>query len=369
MAMSVLAVLILIYLFKKEYTVVRNLITTVFLAVILASPYWYSIWKASQSEWYQSSVLRLGLFYTHYPLMNKLMSAVFAVYIMLVLFAFLRHRKNGETGSYFQNWHWMLLAFILGSLLAYNQQVITGKTIWPYHFAQYTIPLAMIVSVVLFYNIIKPWSRHIWGIGIFIIAAASFSFGIYTQAGTYNRFYEYYANRQSYAPLFNWFNEQKKDCVVLIADAPNDAPALDMLILAFTHCNIYNSGTVYSLMPDERVYHNYFSTLFFNGITAENIEEYIQENKNEIRGHLASNWKSLYGAPDFPDFQDTKLAGRIENFPDDYREFLSKNITDELNKYRLDYVLSTGPLTEEVMLALPNLKKELEENGIIVYSF
>ena len=369
MAMSVLAVLILIYLFKKEYTVVRNLITTVFLAVILASPYWYSLWKASQSEWYQSSVLRLGLFYTHYPLMNKLMSAVFAVYVILVLFALFKHRKNGETGSCFQNWHWMLLAFILGSLLAYNQQVITGKTIWPYHFAQYTIPLAMISSMTLFYNIVRGWSRYVWGAGIFVLVSASLSFGIYNQAGAYNRFYSRYANLQSHVSLFDWFNRQEKDCAILMGDVPYAVSNLETLILAFTHCNIYNSAIVYSLMPDERVYHSYFSYLFFKGVTAENIEEYLQENRDEARVRLSSNWKSLYGVIDFPDFQDTKLAGRIENFPDDYRGFLSKNITDELNKYRLDYVLSAGPLEEGIILALPNLKKAFEENGIIVYSF
>lgn len=369
-AMSILAALILIYLFQKEYEKIKNLLIIIFSAVLLASPYLYSLWRSSSHEWYQDSVLRLGLFYTHYPLMNKLMLVVLVLYLILVSFSSFKYRKTGEGASYFQNWHWMSLAFILGSFLAYNQQIITGKTIWPYHFVQYTIPLAMIVFMVLFYNIIKiEWSRYLWVAGIFTLISASLLFGIYTQLGAYNRFYARYAGLQSYASLFDWFNEQEKDCVIHVGNTPDLAPNLEMLILAFTHCNIYNSATVYSLMPDERVYHNYFSTLFFNGVTAENIEKYMREHEDEVRGRLSSNWKSLYGVTEFPDFEDTKLKGRIENLPEDYRKFLSKNITDELNKYRLDYVLLAGPLDDKVIRYAPNLKIAFEKNDMVVYSF
>ena len=141
-----------------------------------------------------------------------------------------------------------------------------------------------------------------------------------------------------------------------------------MLIPAFTHCNIYNSSTVFSLMPDERVYHNYFTYLFFRGVTDKTIEQYMREHEDEVRGWLSSNWKSLYGVTDFPDFEDATLEGRIKNFPEDYRAFLSKDLKAELSKYRLDYILSSGPLDDRVVRLFPNLNKVFEENDIIVYS-
>src|SRR3989338_3816171 len=220
MAVSVVAMLILIYFFKKEYGVVKNLAATLIFGFLLASPYWYISWQASQSSWYEDSLLRSGLFYTHYPLLNKLMLAVLAVYIILIIFQILKYEKSKpnfikeKSNFQFQDWHWFCLALILGSLWAYSQQILTGRTVWPYHFVQYSIPLAMIVLMVLFYNIVRKESVWLWRAGIFAIVSVSLSFGIYTQASVYNgAAYEYYRNLQLSAPLFDELNKKEKDCV------------------------------------------------------------------------------------------------------------------------------------------------------------
>lgn len=377
-AVSITAALTVLYLFKKEYGIVRNLIIVLLLAFLWSSPYWYSVWQSSHHEWYEASALRTGLFYTHYPLMNKFMLAVLLVYTLLTAFAFFKNKKSGVSpppgspiqriGGYFQDWHLFCLALILGSLWVYSQQIITGMTVWPYHFVQYTIPFGMIVSSVLLYTIIKKESTYVWGLGVFVMISASLLLGIYTQAGAYHRFYSRYADLQSYASLYHWLNQQEKDCVILLGNIPAEVSNLDTLITAFTHCNIYNSNIVESFMPDERALHSYFVHLLFRGVTAENVEQYVQENEDETRGYLFSNWKSLYGVTDFPDFKDTKLEKRISDLPQNYREFLSKDIRAELNRYRLDYILSDGPLNPRVIRIFPDLRKVFEKDAIVIYS-
>ncbi|MEK7646886.1 MAG: hypothetical protein AAB378_00750 [Patescibacteria group bacterium] len=377
MAVSVVAMLVLIYLLKKDYRIIKNLIAVVWFGLLLASPYWYISWQVSQSPWYEDSLLRSGLFYTHYPLLNKLTLAILALYIVVVLFSVLKHSdkaaamKDRIFGS-FKDWHWFCLALILGSLWTYSQQIITGRTVWPYHFVQYSIPLAMIVFMVLLYNIVRKESAWLWRAGVFAVILASLSFGIYTQASVYNSgSYGYYRNLQSYAPLFDELNKKEKDCVVLVREDGPESKMLNVMIPAFTHCNRYSSTEAPSLMPNERSSHGYLVALRFNGVEADAIDEYLQANKREARGHLYSNWLGVYGHPanDFPDFSDRVLEQRLKEFPENYRQFMARDFKAELNKYRLDYILSVGSLPKNIVGQLDGVQLIFDSNNLFLYTF
>lgn len=380
-AVSISAILILIYSLKRNYSVVKNLIATLFFGILFASPYWYISWQASMSAWYEDSLLRSGLFYTRYPLLNKLTLMILAVYLILVLFAFFRYIASHsdkaasikeKAKGYFQDWHWFCLALILGSLWAYSQQIITGRTAWPYHFVQYSIPLAMIVLLVLFYQIVRKESVYLWRAGIFVVISVSLLFGVSTQTSVYNsESYEYYRNLQSYAPLFDWLNQKERDCVVLVNEDNPVGKKLNVLIPAFTHCNRYVSTEMASLMPNERALHSYLVLLRLKGIKADDIEEYLQEHRSEARGYLFSNWLGLFGYPalDFPDFSDALLEQRLKEFPEDYRQFMVQDFKAELNKYRLDYILSVGRLPKSVVSQLGGIKLIFNSNNVFLYGF
>lgn len=377
---SVLAMLILFYLLKKEYQTVKNLIFIPFVTLVFTSPYWYMVWRASKSPWYEESVLRSGLFYTHYPLVNKLMLVILLLYILLVVFQFWKYKKNhtdtddfvSESKFQIQDWHIFCLAFILGPIWAYSQQIITGKTAWPYHFVQYSIPLAMVVLMVLLYAIIRKESVYLWRIGIAAVISASLFAGVYTQASVYsNGTYEYFRSLQSYAPLFEALNKKEKDCVVFVKEDSRESKILNVMIPAFTHCNRYVSTELMSLAPSERAIDGYLATLRLNGVKPDIIENYLEKNAGEARVHLFSNWSGVYGYPakDFPDFSDTLLKERLKDFPQLYRQFMKQDFRTELNKYRLDYIASIGPLTENVMIQLGGVKLIDNSNDIFLYEF
>ena len=378
MALSVWGVLIVIALAKKELPVVKSFFWVLLTALFFASPYWYMSWQAGRSPWYADSVLRSGLFYTHYPLLNKLMLLVLVFYLVLTVWSFfIKNRPFNFSLSYlrkffdsFEVWHWFCLSFILGALWAYSQQVITGVTIWPYHFVQYSIPLAIIAVMVLLFNIIKAKAVYFWSAAAGLIVISSLAYGIYVQASVYEKSFSYYADIQSYAKIFNWLNQQPKDCVVLVKPGAEEAAEIDKLIHALTHCNnfISNEGS-FSLLPQDRLIFNYLVFLRLNNVKPENIESYLAENKSEARSRLFSNWQGLYGVKDFPDFSDPLLEERIKKFPQDYREFYTKDFRQVLSKYRLDYILSVGPLTKNSLVELPGLKEVWNSGNIFIYKF
>ncbi len=367
-ALSVLAVFLVCLLIRKEYKLVRTLGLIVPLGALFSSPYWVSIWYGSQSPWYESAALRSGLFYTHYPLLNKLLLVALVLYLLALAFDYLWKKK---TGIIFQSeeWRWFCLAFLLGGLWAYSQQMITGRTLWPYHFVQYTIPLSMIVGVVVLHRIVREQSRYAWGVLVSGIVLSSLVFGVYTQVNTYTRSRPYYAKLQSIAPLFEWLNTQERDCVVFVNETSQEMSQLNTMIPALTHCNRYSSTELSSLIPEERGFFNYLALLRLRGISSNEIGEYISAHRREATGYLFSNWQGLFGVKDFPDFSDPLLEERIAAFPKEYQEFLTKDFTSELLRYRIDYILSEGPLPKQVAAELPDAKKVSDQSGLILYSF
>ncbi|MBI2045836.1 MAG: hypothetical protein HYT28_00190 [Parcubacteria group bacterium] len=373
-AVSILVMLALMYVLKKEYTIVKSMGVLAGYAFLMTLPYWYLVWQASKSPWYAEALLRNGIFYTHYPLMNKLLFLVLIVYAVFVGWQFIRDRKNTKlveqkTTGFIEDWHLFTLAFILGSLWAYSQQIITGQTVWPYHFVQYSIPLAMIVLMVLWYRIVRHQLRAIWAIGVFFAVAVPLVYGVYIQAGTFNRFYQYDANLQLFWPTLKWLDEQEKNCVVLANENEKEPYVIIGLIPAFTHCDVYASPWSFSLMPIERSYYNYAVQLRMRGITDDHIEEYVKEHIVEARDFIFSDWKDLYGVSDFPDFVSRSLDERIGNFADIYRRLAAINLEDMLRTYRLDYIVSQGTLPQKILNELHGPNIVFQDNNLFVYRF
>ncbi|MDO8667862.1 MAG: hypothetical protein Q7K35_02055 [bacterium] len=380
-AVSVLAVLILMYLIKKEFEIVKSFFWVIFWALTISLPYWYMSFIASQSPSYKEAVLKNGLFNTHYPLFNRLILAVLLFY--LILFApwlinklklFFKDRQKFFRRfnlSNVRDWNLFCLALLLGSFWVFTEQVVTGMTIWPFHFVQYTIPLAMVVAMTLLYNVIKGKSQYLWLLISAIIFSSSVIFGIAIQAGTYRQMDNYNLALQAYKPVFNWLNQQKKDSVVLVAvDDQSKIDILNGYIPAFTHSNIYASNWAYNLIVIDRDFFNYLVLLRLKGVSADNIEEYLKNNKGEAVSYLFSNWSGQYNLKQFPDFTDNELPKRLEKLPEDYRQFVKQDFSQLLKKYQLDYILSSGPLKDNIKNQLQGLKlvEQFNDGKVFIYS-
>jgi len=369
-AVSVLAIITLIYMLRREFGAVKDFIRLTLAAVALAAPYWFISFRAGQSPWHRGALLRNGLFQTHYPIFNKFLLASLLFYLAIVACSFIFKKEKIKFIAKIENWHLFTLALLLGGLWALNQQIITGLTVWPYHFVQYTIPLSMVVFSALLYNIVKAWKPFVWVLAISVIASSSLIFGLIIQTNSYLTNYNRYVALQSYKPIFDWLNQQEKDSVVLVKiDDTVKFELVSGLIPAFTHDNVYAfHWAYYSLKPD-RIYDSFLTILRSKGVSPDKVEDYLRDNQGDANLYLCSNWKGLFSVKDFPDFSDTILAERLKSFPGEYREFTGWDFRTELKKYRLDYILSDSPLTETFSQELGTLELAFYSNGFYIYNF
>jgi len=122
-------------------------------------------------------------------------------------------------------------------------------------------------------------------------------------------------------------------------------------------------------MPHERIYQMYLTKLRLTGVSADGVSDYARQHALENNTYLSSNWKGLYGVPLFPDFADEKLPERLKKLPDDYRAFLQEDFKTELQKYRLDFILSEdGPLSESLIHEL-GVTPVFNTDNIFIYKF
>lgn len=348
LTLSIIGILAVVNALRHRYAFVRRVLLMSAIGIILSLPYWYIVWNAGASPWYDDAAFRTGFSLGHSFILNKLL--LLSLVVFFAVTALFRLEKK--------EWWWFCLALLLGGFVAFNQQVITGRTIWPFHFVQYTIPLSLSVIFVVFFHVCVQRYRKAWSAVVGFVIVISLSLGIYVQASVYTRFHDEYKQKQSYVAVFSWLNASApKDCVVLSED-----DLFSRMILAFTHCNVYWTSNVHFLIPWERLRHNYFTYLRLKGVSAEEIGGYLENNGDEVLGYFYG-LGGLQAGYSYPPFITLKQTLR-----EDYKNFFSNDFKKELEKYRIDYIISQGPLSEKVKQSLSGLVLVSEINDFFVYA-
>lgn len=355
LAVAIVAVCAFIALLREKWALFRRLLFIPLLGFVLSLPYWIMMFQASALQFYAEAATRIGLSVGHAPHWNKFLIAVTLFFALASLWHFWYRKKE----DCLPDWWWFALALLGAGFLAYNQQVITGREIWYYHYVFYTIPIGYLVVTLIFWQFVRPSAPALWTLfsGGVVIASAVFAF--YIQASMLEKNYTYYADQQKYAALFDFLNTHApKDCVVF---ANQREIELSTLITAYTHCNTYFSGERHVIAPPERFVHNYLSLLRLRGVEAAEIDEYLSENVSEAKAYLHYTITYTLG------FSDPKLDAEIVGLPLRYKAFMRKDFYEELQKYRVDYIFTETPLSPAVRASLP-LESVFEEGGLVLYA-
>ena len=130
MALSVLGMLSIIYLFRKNYLAVKNLLGVMISAAVFSSPFFYLAWRNSRSPWYSAAAERAGLTYTHLPVVNKFLLATLAIFIIILIWSAWQKHGSGQKFLW-QHWHSFSLTFILGGLWAFNRAGYLAAALCP----------------------------------------------------------------------------------------------------------------------------------------------------------------------------------------------------------------------------------------------
>lgn len=361
---------------QARFSQAREIIYTVVLGGLINTFQIPSIWMAMTSPDAQAFSLRNGLLLTHMPLIDK-----WLVLVTLVLGAALWRygrvqRKWGEARDSIL----IISSLIAATFVVMNQQIITGRTIWPEHFVQYAVPISYVALAVvggLFVSTFDSlWIRRVWkGIlvaGIFVCLA----FGAYT-AVSYRSVLPDFIDQQRIAPAMQWLDvNTPDDCVVFTVEEP-DTERLSDMVPALTHCDVYWSSYVFVGIPEDRIEHNYLMRLRFAGVTALQAPAYIHGNNEEYRSVLFQDWKQMFWYSDDQWLNSIRDNSSIQQYFDtleiklasDYDRELKGDFKSQLQQYKIDYVMwDSEKYPEWNPGTFPFLYEVYSSNGIHIYA-
>jgi len=356
--LAIIGVMILIFLFQKQFRISMYLGYTLAIGFLLSTPYWYALFLKMNRVDGQNISQKNGLIFTHQPLLNKALLMMLAIFLICLLWEYWQKHRLRESIS---QWWLICLAFIVGGLVVLNQQIITGRTIWPYHFVQYTIPLSMVAMFALSYNFIKQKASIIWGAIVVFAVVFSLAYGV-AVAKNFQYFVPQLKIMQRYAGVLQWLDRNAQlDCVVLVSEGADER--LTRLIPGFTSCNVYTAHWIFAAQPDdERVLHNFLSLLRINGVSADAVEDYLTAHDDIVREYFYRDWNDLLVRID-----DRWQKDLIKDLTGLYRDFATKNFIQELKKYRIDYFAFDNMPDSETLRSLGSPKQIGEFNGIYLY--
>lgn len=311
--------------------------------------------------------LKSGLLLTHMPIPSLVLISTFGLLCIGLLHDYQKRRSLSiDSPQVF------LSLLLLSSILAMNQQVLTGKTVWPHHFVQYTIPLSMVGALIAFYIYIRPLISSRWRFIPWLVIAISFLFAV-TSLSTYENRLPEYKKVNGYAQTFKWLEESDGPCVVLPV---GEIEQINSYITALTHCDVYFTHYTFIGIPRERIIHNELVNMRFQNIAPLDAEQYLKVHEQRVRAVLFRDWKDL-----FRHSSDQWLASisdraeidswtelQIRELVSAYEDFYRRDFRDELLKYHLDYVLydKEGKIPFDKS-RFPFLKKVYEDERFVAY--
>lgn len=339
MAVVILGVLFFINLARKRYKTAINLTIIFFSSILLQIPFWWKIFNEITGHASAEFSSRNGIFFTHQPMLNKFVLFATIGFLPFFILEFMQKRYRKEKLA---EWWWFCLALLMSGWLVFNQQIITGRTIWPYHFVQYSIPVFFIIIFVFGYNYLLAKSKEkLWLTFSVIVILLSLFYG-YHSARSYRFKMDDYRQLQTYVLLWQWLNiNAPKDCVVLVLE-PEDR--LNRLTPALTHCNVYHSTYTFFGVPVDRVLHNYLVLLRLRGITPGQVREYLETHPAEVNTYFFSDWHQSLSSQTTEDTREN--IGMIASA---YGNFYDKDFIAEIKKYRLDYFLAMTQNREKIL--------------------
>ena len=285
-----------------------------------------------------------GLLFTHLPLVNGVLLATSGIFALLTVYGVKKRLYTLYPLTAFNRFWWFLLGGLVASFVVFSQQFLTGRTIWPHHFVQYTIPLCYIVLLTMFArSIVRVPTRYVVVV-LLPIVVATVGFGMWA-ATTYKAKMEVYKEVQQYQPLFTFLNHTPKGMCTVLSVEEDDY--LSTKIPAFTHCDVYYSIFVYYGAPLSRIEHNYLTLLRFRGLTSATLPQYLIDHDVEMRVATFTNWQELFRHVEDPWMRkitnnqevDTWIGKTRVKIEKDYAQFLKQDFKSELQRYQITYIV------------------------------
>ena len=371
-----------LWLLYKEWARIKEGIIALIILILLNYSFIVSTFSTLGSK--SESLGKNGLFHTSLPLINKgVLLGLFVWTLSLLYFVYIE--KNTLRTLLARPWWRFSAAFLFAAGVCYSQQILTGKTVWPQHFIQYTDPFMLIVTggslALVFIKAVghiqkwKPdYSQWVVSMSAVIIIGTVTMFQISTIATVFS-YSEEYSDSQRYIAAINWLNGQQVDvpCVVFPLETTE---RIERYIFAYTGCDLYHSNFVYMSVPETRVFHNYVAQLRLLGITSENISTHLDENFSEWQHLFFKDWYDKFSEKPDPWLQSIAKPNQKEDFyistkaniEASFNASLEIPIEEWLLKYQLNYLI-VDHKHDDIVLDERLFIPRITSNQITIYEF
>lgn len=272
---------------------------------------------------------------THRFMLEKILLVPLLLYLLVISLA-KQTKGQGSWGVWagsFLNRYRFIALLLLAGFVVINQQVLTGRMMFPQHFHFFTnIPIAVLALALILMELIgRVRSSFSWSATV-AISLVIFWHALGVQVGSYRAHAAESLRYQALAPIFAELNRRASGTVVL------SDYYLSTRLTMYTNDFSYSGGYDATFaIPQSRLMHDYFVTLALRGVKEKDVRVYIEErsHREEIGGLLfiGTYWRDLCGS--YGCFPDTIL----NNVATGYEEFLKEPLYKRLNEHRIDYIL------------------------------
>lgn len=350
----------LFLLFQKRWRDALNVALVYIGAAILAIPYFINLIKASSYPAYELVGQRLGIIFTHHPLMVG-STVIFALVIFFFLFP--KEDKDNRLFGF---------ALLIAPFLTMNQQILTGRIMQADHYHWFFHkPIGLIfVMIAVFYTLQRFGFINFRKIVLATIIAGSFATGVFVQAYSYKYDTDdggqIAIERQKYAPVMEWLNENgKKDAMVFGNDESSH------LTVIYTPLNVlYHRAVCCTTLSatEDQLLDTMFLFYRIRGVGEAATDQVFADERDIISANMYGiYYRKLYGQyASIPDEKISYLAGL---YKDTLRVPSSTWIEGMLAKYEVEYVVWDKKTDPAWNLNYPFLKPAAQFGDIVVYQY
>lgn len=340
----------LLFLIKKDWLAIKNLIILLGIASIIAIPYFINLNASTHSLFYKEASLRMGLISGH-----QLIAGGKLIILTTILYLFFFIKKRKDTPFYF------LLSLLATGFFVLNQQIITGKILQQNHYhLNIIIPISFLVLTIILTALLEKLSFVSRQSFITAGVIGLLLFGFFIQIGAYKKNENNAKLSQRYGILLEWINKNiRNDKIILTAD-----DYTSLVVTAYTHFDVYyNPYASYYLIPINRIKDALFLDYKLNDIDPQTMKNMIFKEK---RGETASYLRGIYYRDKFGSYDAIEDDVLLELY-NEYQSFYKNDLADDFRKNKIDYFICDEEKNKCNYSKMMFLNKVFSQNKFFVY--
>lgn len=351
-----LVIMGIIFLFKKDYSRVKQIAVIVGVGALVSSFYWYNLWQILHLPNHQDIIARAGGEFSHHIRFSTVWKSYLrALVLVAALWLFwLKREKNIAI---------FLSAFLLAYFVAVNAQVITGFNPHPDHWYRVQFfPIAItffLLGLWFFDHYFKVSSLYAFLFLLYFYAAVFYSQVMYSI-----QYADAYGIDKDKLASYEWLNQHVSQGSVV----GSISPSINWDIQLHTHQKPFLPFGLSTLASDKELWERFMIMSKIFGVSPQKFAKvFIQDSM------VFYLFNEEYGSHNF----DSSFRSYKRKIPDAiveekanlYNEYFGSSSFDI--PYHLDYLYFSGENSEEQYLvkAIPTLNKVYENGKIKIYQW